>query len=175
MLAFDIMQFFSSLNHQLLSLILDKADFDHKVSCFFKNYLVDRKTKYFWDSFSFPFCNIDISVSQISALFFILSALYFSLIFHILEKHLKNLKIPILTLFFIDDGLFISQHRSISVSNINLYCSYNVISTFLTKFKLIIEHEKTKVFHFSRLHGVFNPSSLNLTSLGGFVLLLKTM
>ena len=105
MLAFDIMQFFSSLNHQLLSLILDKADFDHKVSCFFKNYLVDRKTKYFWNSFSFSFCNINISVSQRSALFFILSALYFSLIFHIFEKHLKNLKIPILTL---DDGLFIS-------------------------------------------------------------------
>jgi len=172
MLVFDIMQFFSSLNHQLLSLILDKADFDHKVSCFFKNYLVDRKTKYFWDSFSFSFCNIDISISQRSTLFFILLALYFSLIFHILEKHLKNLKIPILTL---DDSLFISQHRSISVSNINLYYSYNVISTFLTKFKLIIEHEKTKVFHFSRLHGVFNPSSLNLISLGGFVLLLKTM
>jgi len=46
MLAFNIVQFFPSLNYQLLSLILAKAGFDYKVSNFFKNYLVSRKTKY---------------------------------------------------------------------------------------------------------------------------------
>ena len=45
-LAFNIVQFFPSLNHQLLSLILDKVGLDYKVSMFFKNYLVGRKTKY---------------------------------------------------------------------------------------------------------------------------------
>jgi len=44
--AFDITQFFPSLNHQLLSFILNKVGFDHKVSKFFSNYLVNRKTKY---------------------------------------------------------------------------------------------------------------------------------
>jgi len=44
--AFDITQFFPSLNHQLLPLILNKVGFDHKVLKFFSNYLVDRKTKY---------------------------------------------------------------------------------------------------------------------------------
>jgi len=43
-LAFDISQFFPSLNHQLLPLILDKIGLDHKVSNFFKNYLVEHKT-----------------------------------------------------------------------------------------------------------------------------------
>ena len=62
MLAFDIMQFFSSLNYQLLYLILDKAGFNHKVLSFFKNYLVSRKTKYLWNSFSSPFCNVDVGV-----------------------------------------------------------------------------------------------------------------
>jgi len=62
MLAFNIMQFFPLLNHQLLLLILDKASFNHKVSVFFKNYLVGRKTKYLWNSFSSPFCNVDIGV-----------------------------------------------------------------------------------------------------------------
>ena len=42
-LTFNIAQFFPSLNHQLLFLILDKAGLDHKVSNFFKNYLVGRK------------------------------------------------------------------------------------------------------------------------------------
>ena len=42
-LVFDIAQFFPSLNHQLLLLILDKVGFDSKVSFFFSNYLIDRK------------------------------------------------------------------------------------------------------------------------------------
>ena len=61
-LVFDIAQFFPSLNHQLLLLILKKAIFDPKVECFFSNYLVGRKTWYFWNSFSSPFFNVDIGV-----------------------------------------------------------------------------------------------------------------
>jgi len=56
------------------------------------------------------------------------------------------------------------------VSNANLFCSYNVISKLLMKFGLTIEHGKTEVFHFSRLHGSFDPPPLDLTSLGGTVL-----
>jgi len=43
-LAFDIAQFFPSLNYQLLPLIFDKVGFNPKVSLFFHNYLVRRKT-----------------------------------------------------------------------------------------------------------------------------------
>jgi len=174
MLAFDIAQFFPLLNHQLLPLILAKAGFNHKISNFFKNYLVGRKTKYLWNSFSSLFCNVDIGVSQELVLLPILSALYLSPIFYILENHLKNLKIPISILFFVDDGLFITQHKFISVSNVNLYCSYNVISVLLTRFGLVVEHGKTEVFHFSRSHGVFNLPSLDLTALGSSMLLPKT-
>ena len=46
MLTFNIAQFFPSLNHHLLSSILDKASFDSKVLFFFWNYLIGRKTKY---------------------------------------------------------------------------------------------------------------------------------
>jgi len=46
-LTFDISQFFLSLNHQLLPLILNKMGLDHKVSNFFKNYLVGWKTQYY--------------------------------------------------------------------------------------------------------------------------------
>ena len=60
-LAFNIVQFFPSLNHQLLSLIMKKAGFDNWIVSFFTNYLVDRKTNYYL----LPFI-------------------------YILEKHLKN-------------------------------------------------------------------------------------
>jgi len=45
-LVFNIVQFFLSLNYQLLSLILNKASFDSIISFFFSNYLIDRKTQY---------------------------------------------------------------------------------------------------------------------------------
>jgi len=45
-LAFDILQFFPSLNHHLLTSILNKAGLEPKVATFFVNYLVQRKTNY---------------------------------------------------------------------------------------------------------------------------------
>jgi len=61
---------------------LDKAGFDPKISCFFGNYLVGKKTKYFWNDFSSPFFNINVGVGQGSALSPILSALYLIPVFH---------------------------------------------------------------------------------------------
>jgi len=58
-----------------------------------------------------------VGVGQGLALSFILSALYLSLFFHILEKHLKNLDLKISILSFVDDGLLIIQSRSFQVSN----------------------------------------------------------
>ena len=88
-LAFNIAQFFPSLNHQLLSLILFKVSFDPKILLFFKNYLVGRKTRYFWNNFSSPSFNVNVGVGQGSALSPILSALYLSPLLYIFEKQLK--------------------------------------------------------------------------------------
>ena len=175
MLAFNIAQFFPLLNHQLLPLILDKTSLNHKILLFFRNYLVCRKTKYLWNSFSSPFFNINIGVEQGSAFSSILSTLYLLLIFHILEKYLKNLKIPISILLFIDDGLLSAQNKSIRILNTNLYCSYNIISSLISKFKLVIKHGKTEVFYFSRLRGAFNTPPLDLTPLGGSILHSKSI
>ena len=49
-LAFDIAQFFPLLNYCLLTLILKKAGFNNCITSFFANYLVDRKTNYFWNN-----------------------------------------------------------------------------------------------------------------------------
>ena len=61
-LAFDIAQFFPLLNHHLLSLIMRKAGFDNHIVSFFTNYLVDRKTNYFWNHIMFPVFNINVGV-----------------------------------------------------------------------------------------------------------------
>ena len=74
-----------------------------------------------------------------------------------------------------DDGLFISQNKLIDISNSHLFYSYNVIAKLLDKFSLIVEHSKTEVFHFNRLHGFFNPSPLDFSSIGGPVLIPKNL
>ena len=130
--------------------IIHKAGLDNDIVDFFSNYLIDRKTNYSWNNFSSPIFDINIGIGQSLALFPILSALYLSLFLHILEKQLKNLKIPISIISFIDDGLFISQDKSLEIPNACLFYSYNVMFNLLDKFRLVVEHSKTEIFHFSR-------------------------
>ena len=169
-LAFDISQFFPSLNHKLLTLILEKAGLNPKVTTFFVNYLVKRRTNYLWNDFSFPMFDVNVGVGQGYALSPILSTLYLSLFLYILENRLKNLKIPISILSFVDDGLIVTQNKSFDISNSHLFCSYNVLSKLLDSFGPIIEHSKTEIFHFSRSQGFFNPPPLDLSLLGGLIL-----
>jgi len=169
-LVFDIAQFFPTLNHCLLTLILEKAGLDLKVTSFFVDYLVRRKTNYVWNKISSPTYEVNIGVGQGSALSPILLALYLSLFLYILENHLKNLNIPVSLISFIDDGLIISQNKLINILNSQLFYSYNVLTRLLDKFRLIIEHMKTETFHFNRLHGMFNPPPLDLSFIGGPIL-----
>jgi len=79
----------------------------------------------------------------------ILSALYLSLPFYIFEKQVKNLKIQVSFLSFIDNGLLISQEKSLEKTNSFLFYSYNIVSSLLDQFGLVIKHGKTEVFHFT--------------------------
>ena len=169
-LAFDIAQFFPSLNHRMLVLSLAKAGLELKVTSFFEDFLVKRKTNYTWNKFSSQMFEVNVGVGQGSTLSPILSALYLSPLLYILEKRLKTLKIPVSLLSFVDDGLLISQNKSIDISNSQLFCSYNILSSLLDKFGLNIEHSKTETFHFNRSHGMFNLPPLDLSPLGGPVL-----
>ena len=169
-LAFSISQFFLSLNHKLLTLILKKAGLNSKVTSFFVNYLVRRRTSYVWNDLSSPIFEVNVGVGQGSVLSPILSALYLTLFLYILEKCLKNLKIPISILSFVDDGLIIAQNKSFDISNSHFFCSYNVLSKLLDSFGLIIEYLKTEVIHFSRFQGFFNPSPLDLSPIRGPIL-----
>jgi len=149
---------------------MKKAGFDDRIISFFTNYLVDRKTNYYWNNFMSLVFNVNVGVGQSSALSPILSALYLSPFIYILEKRLKNLKIPISIISFVNNGLFISQSKSFDILNSCLYCSYNILTNLLEKFSLVVEHSKTEIFHFNRSHGTFNPPPLDLSLLGGNIL-----
>ena len=165
-LVFNISQFFPLLNHCLFVLILEKAGLKPKVSSFFTNYLIMRKTPYLWNDLSFPSFTVNIGVGQGSALSPILLALYHIPFLYILEKCLINLKIPVSILSFVGNGLIIAQNKSLDISNSYFFCGYNVLSKLLDSFSLIIEHVKTEVFHFNRSHEAFNPPLLDLSLIG---------
>ena len=93
-LVFNIVQFFPLLNYHLL-IILRKAIYDSKVNCLFSNYLVGRKTQYYWNNISSSLFDVDVRVEQGLALSAISSVLYIAFVFHILENCLKILKIPV--------------------------------------------------------------------------------
>jgi len=134
------------------------------------NNLVNRKTQYVWNNFSSYFVDVNFGVGQGSALSPILSALYLAPFLHILEKHLKNLNLQISLLSFVENDLLITQSKSFKTSNAHFFCSYNVALNLLTKFSFQVKHSKTKVFYFSRVHGIFNPPLLDLSPLGGPIL-----
>jgi len=84
------------------------------------------------------------------------------------KKRIKNLnkEIPTDIFSFVDNRLLISQEKSYSLSNSFLLCSYNIILKILIDTGLVIEHNKTEIFHFTRARHPPNPS-IDLTTVGG--------
>ena len=104
--------------------------------------------------------------------FLLLSWLFILPLFTIFEERTKNLSIsiPISILSFVDDSFSISQEKSYKKSNVNLYCIYDIILSLFNQFGLAIKHDKSEVFHFSRLIKNTNSPLLDLRSMGGVVL-----
>ena len=75
-IAFNIAQFFPSLNHHFLSICLKTVGLNTNVRNFFSSYHSDRSTMYSWNNFLSPIFNTNVGVGQGSALFPILSAIY---------------------------------------------------------------------------------------------------
>ena len=146
--------------------------FNSKISNFFSSYLINRQTWYVWNYFIFPFFKANISM--IRDPHFLLFFLYFTLLpfFIYSKKDLKNLLFPIIIsiLAFVDNGLFISQEKSYDKSNANLFYSYSIISSLFKQFSLVIKHDKSEVFHFSRSTENINPPPLDLGPLKELVL-----
>jgi len=74
----------------------------------------------------------------------------------------------------VDNGLLISQEKSYELSSAFLFSSYNIISKILSDAGLVMEHNKSEVFHFTQACNSPNLS-INLTSVSGPILYPKSI
>jgi len=97
--------------------------------------------------------------------------------FSYIKKRTKNLltPIPVSILLFVNDRLFVSQKKSYKKSNASLFCSYSIISSLFNQSRLVIKHNKSEVFHFSRSTKNNNLPPLDLKPLRGPLLKPKDM
>jgi hypothetical protein len=147
-IAFDIMQFFPSLNYDMLMAILGQTRFPEKVVQFFSLYLVERETSYRRGEFSSLKLRADVGVGQGSALSPVESALYFAPMLAIFNQHAAHLGVTVLS--YVDDGTLIFQSKSWETNLCILKEAYSIMFNLFTEFGLVLEHDKSKLFYFSR-------------------------
>jgi len=82
-----------------------------------------------------------------------------------------NLNTSILS--FIDDSLLISQGKTYNTTLPKFYSSYRVVTDLMVCFGLVMEHNKSEIFYFSRMHNDLNPE-LDLSAIGAPILKSKT-
>jgi hypothetical protein len=151
--AFDLAQFFPSINHDVLLSILDKQGFVPEVVAFFKSYLVDQFTRYAWDddlSLEFP---SSIGVGQCSALSPILLALCLA---PLLKEFECRVHVAVL-ISYIDNGTIIVQSDTWGKNFVKLKSAYKIVFELTQSMGLVLEHNKSEGFHFSQKHGDSNP------------------
>jgi len=103
----------------------------------------------------------------------ILSALYIAPLIRIFELRAQVLHLNTSILLFVDDSLLISQGKMYNKTLPELYSSYRVVTDLMVMFGLVMEHDKSEIFHFSRVHNNLNPE-LDLLAIGAPTLKLKT-
>jgi len=153
--AFDIAQFFPSLNHAMLLAILRKQGFSSVVTKFFASYLVDRFTAYMWGSFRSGPRQADIGVGQGSALSPVLSALYIAPVMKLYHMNPVSLKMSLLS--FVDDGTVAAQSKSLDENIETLEEGISLLLSLFVALGLVLEHSKTEYFIFDRSHSDYSP------------------
>src|SRR5262249_25789468 len=134
-LAFDLVQFFPSINHQAMLAILERQDF---VSCLvklFKSYLVGRFMRYSWDGDLSPPMGVDVGVGQGSALSPVLSTLTIAPVMELFKRTVPREVATLIS--YIDDGTVITQAKNVDDNLVTLHVAYAVILTITTALGLI--------------------------------------
>ncbi|KAF8630178.1 hypothetical protein AX17_005472 [Amanita inopinata Kibby_2008] len=142
----DIAQFFPSINHELLCQILQQLGFSNKLVTLFISFFSNRHTSYAWGTFKSPLFPFSLGVPQGDCLSPILSAIFISVLFLLLEKHFGTTNKLLLS--FVDDG-GITVASELYLHNCQLL---QEIMTFTidnaNHLGLQIEDNKTEFIHF---------------------------
>lgn len=110
MVAFDLTQFFPSLNHTALIAILRLLGFPPEVCNFFQSYLVGHAMSYSWNGEMSDKMPADIGVGQGSAESPILSTLYLVPVMRIFEKCIRAAITTLMS--YVNNGSLIVQSRT---------------------------------------------------------------
>ena len=159
-LAFDIAQFFPSLNHEFLLAVMKKLGFPPLVVKFFESYLVERFTAYCWNRFKSEPLQADVGVGQGSALSPVLSALYIAPLMQLYELESPHLDTTLIS--YVDDGTVVTQSTNLDTNNVILKVAYAILFRLFTASGLALEHNKTELFHFTRERSDNGLPSLDL-------------
>jgi len=153
--AFDIAQFFPSLNHDVLMVVIQKAGFPPVLGDFFRSYLTGRKTMYKWDDSVSGLFAADIGVGQGSGLSPVLSGLYIGPVMKLFSFEPISKEVQLLS--YVDDSTVLTQSTHLVQNLPKLTAAYGVIFRLLMALGLVLEHDKSEVFHFSRSRGESHP------------------
>jgi len=95
-------------------------------------------------------------VGQGSALSPILSVFYIVPLIYIFELRAQALNLSTSILSFIDDSFLISQGKTYNTTLPELYSSYRVVIDLMVCFGLVMEYDKSEIFHFSKIYNNLN-------------------
>ncbi|CAA7267585.1 unnamed protein product [Cyclocybe aegerita] len=135
--------FFPSINHEMFMAVLHKQGFSPVLVDFCASYLVGRSTVYCWNTFQSGSCSADVGVGQGSALSPVISGLFITPVMKLFYTKAVPLNTTLLS--FLDDN------------NVGLHKAYKIIYLLFVAFALVLEHDKTELFHFSCRHNAYNP------------------
>ena len=104
-------------------------------------------------------------MGQDSALSPILSTLYIAPLIRIFKLRAQSLNLS--------TSILSSQRKTYNTTLPELYSSYRVVTDLMVMFCLVMEHDKSEIFHFSRVHNDLNLE-LDLSAIGASTLKPKT-
>ncbi|CAA7267765.1 unnamed protein product [Cyclocybe aegerita] len=140
--------FFPSINHEMFMAVLHKQGFSPILVDFFASYLVGRSTVYCWNTFQSGSQSADVGVRQGSALSPVVSGLFIAPVMKLF--YIKAVRFNTMLLSFMDDRTILAQFKQLDDNNVGLRKAYKIIYLLFVAFALVLEHDKTELFHFSR-------------------------
>jgi hypothetical protein len=123
--AFDLAQFFPSINHDVLLSILDKQGFTPEVVVFFRSYLVDRFTCYAWDDNLSPEFPCSIGVRQGPLL-----------------KEFEHRVCMVVLISYVNDSTIIVQSDTWDKNLVKLKSAYKIVFELTQSMGFVLEHNK---------------------------------
>ncbi|CAA7271827.1 unnamed protein product [Cyclocybe aegerita] len=77
----------------------------------------------------------------------VISGLFIALVMKLF--YIKAAPLNMTLLSFVDDGTILAQSKQLDDNNVGLHKAYKIIYLLFVAFTLVLEHDKTELFHFS--------------------------